>query len=120
MPVEEFLRRLRQGERVDFAETQSLISQHYHYTPVKFSNGLGSHVIENEAGVNEGSCKIFFFAWLHDLEKDATLKLFGDHYWIDVLQNPAKDNHRNIRNFIRYGWAGIRFAGTALTLLEPS
>jgi hypothetical protein len=120
VPVEEFLKRLRQGEPVDFAETQSLISQHYRYTPVKFSNGLGSDAIDNEAGVNEGSCRIFYFSWLHGLEQEETLKLFGDYYWIDVLQNPDTDNHRNIRNFIRHGWAGIRFEGVALTPLEPA
>ncbi|MGH8547945.1 MAG: HopJ type III effector protein [Methylococcales bacterium] len=119
MPVEGFLKRLRQGERVDFAETQSLISQHYRYTPVKLSNGFGRDAIENEAGVNEGSCRIFYFAWLHDLEKDATPRFIGDHYWIDVLQNSEQDNHRNIRNLIRTGWTGIRFAGAALTPLEP-
>ncbi|MGH8558319.1 MAG: HopJ type III effector protein [Methylococcales bacterium] len=41
--------------------------------------------MENDAGTNEGSCKIFFFALLHGLEKDKTLKLFGDYYRIDIL-----------------------------------
>jgi HopJ type III effector protein len=119
MSVEDFLKRVKQGDRVAFAETQSLITRNYRYTPVRFLNGLGSDVIENEAGVNEGSCKIFSFALLHGLEKDATLSLFGDYYWIDVLQNPGVENHLNIRNFIQYGWEGIRFSGPALTPLHP-
>lgn len=119
MSIGEFLNRIRRGERVDFAETQSLIHRHYRYTPVKFSNGVGQDVLENPAGVNEGSCRIFAFALFHGLDKAETLGLFGDHYRIDVLQYPDKDNHRNIRNFMKYGWVGIRFDGIALTPLKP-
>lgn len=118
MEIDAFLNRVNQGERVSFTETQAVIDGYYRYTPVKFSNGLGDHVIENNAGANEGSCKIFSFALLNGLVKDATLNLFGHYYWNDVLQNPDKNNHLNIRNFIVYGWDGIRFSEPALTPRE--
>ncbi|MCI0654244.1 MAG: HopJ type III effector protein [Methylococcaceae bacterium] len=56
----------------------------------------------------------------HGLEKDETLKHVGDYYWIDVLQNPGKDNHLNIRTFMKYGWDGIHFSKPAFTPLEPA
>jgi HopJ type III effector protein len=117
--IQPFLHRVKNGERVTFAETQSLIDQHYRYTAIGFSNGVEGDRIVSDAGVNEGSCKIFYFAQLHQLGKEATLGLFGDYYWLDVLQNPQGHNHANIRNFIKYGWDGIRFSGTALTPREP-
>ena len=120
MSVGEFLFRARRGERVDFAQTQALIDRHYRYTPIEFRNGREPDLIVNPAGINEGSCKIFSFARLHGLDKDQTLNLFGDFYWIDVLQNPGQSNHANIRNFIQFGWAGIRFSGPALSPREPS
>lgn len=120
MSIEDFLTRIRQGERVDFAQTQALIDRHYRYSPVEFCNGREPDLINNPAGVNEGSCKIFAFAWLHGLDEDQTLSLFGDFYWIDVLQNPGQSNHSNIRNFIKFGWSGIRFSGLSLSPREPS
>lgn len=119
MEINSFLNRIKRGDRVTFAETQSLISEHYRYTPTRFSNGLDNNVIVNAAGVNEGSCKIFAFAMINELSKELTLSLFGDYYWIDVLENPDKITHLNIRNFIQYGWNGIKFSGKTLTPLKP-
>ncbi|MFX3889306.1 HopJ type III effector protein, partial [Streptococcus suis] len=31
------------------------------------------------------------------------------------LENPDNDDHQNIRNFIRFGWAGVKFSGQALS-----
>ncbi|MGR9105892.1 MAG: HopJ type III effector protein [Gammaproteobacteria bacterium] len=120
MSVEDFLNRLARGERIAFADTLALIAEHYRYKPVSFSTGVGRDLIENNAGVNEGSCKILAFARLHGLDQEATLRLFGDHYWIDVRNNPEKKNHPNIRNFIRYGWHGVLFSAPALIPKEPS
>jgi HopJ type III effector protein len=36
---------------------------------------------------------------------------------VDVLENPEATNHQNIRNFMKTGWAGISFEGTALTAI---
>ena len=120
MSIKDFLNRVRQGERMEFAQTLALIDRYYHYTPVEFTNGIDPDVLINEAGTNEGSCKILSFARLHNLEKDQTLNLFGDYYWIDILQNPDATNHPNIRNFRKFGWEGIRFSGHALSPLQPS
>lgn len=115
MTITEFLARLNNGDLIDFADTMAIIAEHYHYRPTAFSNGLGDEVLDNPAGNNEGSCKIFAFAMLHRLDQARTLQLFGDYYRKDVLQDPDGKGHQNIRNFIKYGWKGIRFAGNALT-----
>ncbi len=115
MTVNDFVQRVRSGQSVDFQETMAVIAEHYDYQPVEFSNGLAPTLI-NEAGRNEGSCKIFSFAKLQGLNQAQTLALFGDYYRKDVLENPAGDDHQNIRHFMRDGWDGIRFQGEALTV----
>ena len=99
---------------VNFQDVIEVINNHYDYTPTQFKNGLGDHCLVNEAGTNEGSCKIFSFGLLHRLEEQQTLHCFGDFYRRDVLENPEDSNHANIRNFIRDGWSGIEFDGEAL------
>lgn len=96
---------------IEFSDVIAVISAEYDYTPVAFTNGA----IRNEAGTNEGSCKIFAFAKLNDLTEAHTLALFGQYYRVDVLENPTGDDHGNIRNFIKNGWQGIRFDSAALT-----
>ncbi len=112
-----FIERVKAGQAVDFQETMAVIAQHYDYHPTEFGNGLNPPLI-NPAGRNEGSCKIFAFAGLHDLDQSQTLALFGDYYLKDVLENPEGNDHQNIRNFMRDGWAGIVFNGEALTLRD--
>lgn len=90
------------------------INQNYVYKPVKFVNGLGSCAVINDAGANEGSCKIFSLGRLLGLDEQSTLACFGSYYREDVLGNPAGEDHANIRNFMKYGWAGILFDGEAL------
>jgi len=64
---------------------------------------------------NQGSAKIFSFAKLNGLDKDATLQLFGRFYRDDVLKNPDGTDHGNIRNFMKSGWDGVVFSdGLAL------
>lgn len=113
MELNDFLSRIKVGEAVDFQDTMAAIDEHYHYSPTRFSNGLAEPMI-NEAGRNEGSCKIFAFARLHDLTAEQTLSLFGDYYRKDVLDNPDGSDHQNIRRFMRDGWDGIVFSGEAL------
>ena len=97
-------------ETIQFKEVISYIDEHYDFTPTAFKNG---NTI-NEAGQNNGSCKVFSFAKLQGLSKDQTLPLFGEFYREDVLKNPEGTDHQNIRNFMEYGWEGISFEGEAL------
>ncbi|BBA36669.1 HopJ type III effector protein [Methylocaldum marinum] len=111
--LETFIAEIKQGRSVAFKETMDLIAQYYDYRPTRFVNGLDDDRVVNEAGSNEGSCKIFYFGRLHELSEKATLALFGEHY-AEVLSNPNGDSHKNIRAFMRYGWRGISFDGEAL------
>ncbi|MDP7537469.1 MAG: HopJ type III effector protein [Methylococcales bacterium] len=113
MTLEQFLSQLT-ANAVSFDETMTIIDQYYHYSPVEFSNGSAPNTLINAAGANEKSCKIFAFAQIHQLSEQQTLALFGKFYWQDVLEEPEGNGHQNIRNFMTYGWQGIRFNGTAL------
>jgi hypothetical protein len=99
---------------IEFNAIMEFISQNYVYTPVRFVNGLGSSAAINDAGTNEGSCKIFSLAKLLGLDEQSTLACFGSYYRDDVLGNAAGEDHANIRNFIKHGWSGIHFDGEAL------
>ena len=96
---------------VSFAETIAVIDANYQFTPTAFSNGNQ----RNKAGENNGSCKIFAFAKVHQLTELQTLACFGSYYFEDVLKNPAGTDHQNIRNFMKFGWDGIRFENEVLT-----
>lgn len=101
---------------VDFEQVIAVIDQDYDYTATKFYNGLGEHEIVNEAGTNEGSCKIFSFADINDLNESQTLSCFGKYYRQDVLHNLGGSDHANIRNFMKFGWEGVHFDGPPLAL----
>ncbi len=116
MTLTYFLEKIKNNENVSFDETISIITEHYHYEPTEFSNGLESNAFVNNAGSNEGSCKIFAFALIHQLDQLQTLCLFGDFYKIDVLEKPKDTGHQNIRNFMQDGWEGIKFVKPALNL----
>ena len=106
MTVEDFLQRLQQqGDTVSFADTMAVIDGAYEFTSVAFCNGN----VRNEAGQNNGSCKILAFAKRHQLNEQQTLNCFGDYYRVDVLENPDGDDHRNIREFMARGWNGVVF-----------
>jgi hypothetical protein len=115
MSLPSFIKKATNTEDISFDETIAVIAENYHYHPTKFSNGLNEHALVNQAGTNEGSCKIFAFAQLHKLTQQQTLNLFGDYYRLDVLNDPYGTGHQNIRKFMHYGWDGIRFDGVALT-----
>ncbi|MGF1702284.1 HopJ type III effector protein [Photobacterium makurazakiensis] len=102
------------SETVSFKDVISAIGHYYVYTPTPFTNGLGKETLHNGAGQNEGSCKIFAFAQDQQLTEAETLACFGDFYRTDVLLHPEKTDHQNIRHFMKYGWQGIQFEGTAL------
>ena len=105
----------QQPENISFNDVMACINEHYQYTPSRFTNGCDNNVVINEAGQNEGSCKLFAFAQLHELNQDETLACFGDYYRVDVLQNPTGSDHGNIRSFMRCGWEGINFEQAPLT-----
>jgi hypothetical protein len=100
---------------IEFNAIMEFISQNYTYKPVTFTNGVGVAAVINQAGTNEGSCKIFALGKLLGLNELATLACFGSYYRSDVLANPAGDDHANIRTFMKYGWDGIQFDADALT-----
>ncbi|MCL1676893.1 HopJ type III effector protein [Elizabethkingia meningoseptica] len=105
------LEQLKQSpENIQFNDVIAYIDAHYDFTPTEFKNGN----TVNEAGQNNGSCKVFSFAKMGGLSKEDTLHLFGAYYREDVLQNPEGTDHQNIRNFIESGWDGISFEGEAL------
>jgi len=115
MQVESMLEQIKANPKdVSFEEVMSVISEHYDYQPVLFTNGITGDQVVNKAGENEGSCKIFAFAKLHELSESETLACFGKYYRNDVLQNEEGDDHANIRTFIRHGWKGIAFEQPAL------
>ena len=89
---------------LQFSDTMEIIEALYDFTPSGFSNG-GTR---NEAGENNGSCKLFAFAQLNEFTEPQTLALFGEFYR-DVLANPDGNDHQNIRHFMQTGWSGIQF-----------
>jgi DNA-binding IscR family transcriptional regulator len=102
------------ADEITFEQVMQVINDNYSYTPTAFKNGD----VNNASGTNEGSCKIFTFAKLNILNEAQTLACFGRFYRQDVLENPAGDDHGNIRNFIKTGWQGIEFEKVALTAIN--
>ena len=92
-----------------FKEVLEFIENSYQHQPTAFKNGE----VYNEATQNQGSARVFAFAQLNNLSKEETLELFAEHYQ-SVLASPDGTDHQNIRQFIKYGWEGISFEGTAL------
>jgi len=110
MSFDTFIAKVKSKQAISFDDTMTFINAHYQYTPTTFTNGLGDKTVTNAAGSNEGSCKIFAFAQLNQLDQMQTLNLFGDFYHQDVLTDPNGSSHQNIRNFMQSGWAGIQFS----------
>ncbi len=104
MTLESFLQKLKSSpDSVEFNDTMDIIDLLYIFTPTSFKNGD----LDNEAGQNSGSCKIFSFARLNSLTTEQTLYCFGSYYRDDVLKHPDGSDHQNIRNFMKSGWSGI-------------
>lgn len=111
MTLQEFVETLtRHPQRIGFQDTMAQVEALYSFVPTAFKNGD----TYNDAGQNNGSCKLFAFARLQGFDEQQTLQCFGDYYRVDVLQNPAGNDHQNIRNFMKYGWSGITFEDEAL------
>lgn len=111
MELKTFLQQLRSNpDNIVFTDTIAVIDALYDFTPTAFKNGE----LMNEIGQNNGSCKLFAFAQLQHLTPSETLTCFGAYYRDDVLNHPNASDHQNIRNFIKHGWAGIKYQGQAL------
>ncbi|NBL63897.1 type III effector [Flavobacterium sp. NST-5] len=113
MSIVSFLEKLQENPKsIAFQDTIQVIEENYDFTATAFKNGNQN----NNAGENNGSCKIFSFAKLQNLSKQATLACFGSYYFDDVLKNPNGNDHQNIRNFMEFGWDEIQFESEALAL----
>ena len=67
--------RIKNGQKVKFAETMAYVQENYHYRQVTFSNGLGKRKLVKQPGENEGSLKIFSLGKLLNLNQKETLAL---------------------------------------------
>lgn len=101
-------------DTVEFKDVINAIDESYDYEPTRFTNGSQNEKVINPAGENEGSCKIFSFAKINNLNVEQTLNCFGHYYRDEVLNHPERSDHQNIRTFIKYGWEQLDFEGTAL------
>ncbi len=111
MTLETFINKLRNTpESIDFSETMAVIEANYKFTPTAFKNGA----LQNEAGQNSGSCKLFAFAKWQGFTKEETLACFGQYYFDEVLNVPNGTGHQNIRNFMNTGFDGLSFEGEPL------
>lgn len=112
MNIETFKNKLNTTPKdIVFSDTMSVVEENYNFTPTAFKNGTE----ENAEGQNSGSCKLFAFAQTEGLSKEETLACFGQFYYDDVLKDPNGNGHQNIRNFMKTGFEGLSFEGTALT-----
>lgn len=110
MTLDQFISAIGNDQNLDFEDSMQVISDNYDFIATGFQNGE----LYNEAGQNEGSCKILAFAQIHNLSEQQTLACFGRFYQ-DVLSTPEGTDHGNIRNFIANGWQGVKFDQVALT-----
>ncbi len=116
MPLAELIEQIKnRPDSIVFNDVIYVLTANYDYTPSRFSNGSGADQVINEAGKNEGSCKIFAFAKLNGLNEAETLACFGSYYRNDVLKHTSGSDHANIRTFMRHGWRGIHFDQQPLT-----
>jgi len=111
MTLENFKEKLKTPTEVAFTDTMAVIEKNYTFTATAFKNGE----LENKAGQNSGSCKLFAFAQKQGFTTDETLACFGHYYFDEVLKDPNGNGHQNIRNFMKTGFEGITFKGDALT-----
>mmetsp|Transcript_15487 Transcript_15487/g.33703 ORF Transcript_15487/g.33703 Transcript_15487/m.33703 type:complete len:210 (+) Transcript_15487:101-730(+) len=99
------------GDDIMFEDVIEIIDKYYEDGLIEFKNGD----MNNAPGENVGSAKVLSYAALSGMDKEETLKLWGQYYR-DVKATPDGTDHQNIRNFIKYGWEGVPFEnGIALT-----
>lgn len=114
--LNDFLNKLQQQPAsVEFEETIAVIDANYAFEPTAFRNGFGLEPVVNEAGQNNGSCKILAFAQLHQLTPEQTLHCFGRFYRQDVLMLPTSTDHANIRRLMCDGLDAVKFEASPLS-----
>ena len=112
MKIKDYLQKLKSTPTsITFTETMQVIEDNFRFTPTAFMNGK----LNNNAGENSGSCKLFAFAKLQKLTKQETLFCFGEHYQT-VLNDVNGTSHQNIRNFIKTGFGELTFESEVLAL----
>ncbi|KAA0445241.1 MAG: HopJ type III effector protein [Candidatus Thioglobus sp.] len=94
---------------MNFEQLIKLIDDNFNHTPASFINGE----LQNSADENQNSAKLFCFAAMNNLTNLEVLHCFGQHYQA-VLSSPEGSSHPNIRNFITYGWEGLKFDSPVL------
>ena len=109
-----FLILQKQPDKINFSDVIALIDALYNFTSTAFNNGE----IHNQAGENNGSCKLFFFAKEQRLTEINTLHCFGEHYQ-KVLNYPNGTDHANIRQFMKTGWSGISYESNSVLIKKP-
>ncbi|WP_339843741.1 HopJ type III effector protein [uncultured Halopseudomonas sp.] len=92
-----------------FADTLSFIDSYYLYQPSGFDNGP----VRNNAGENQGSCKVLAMALDLGLNDLQTLQCFAEHYQ-SVLASPDGHDHANIRALCDHGLAAVTFDSSPL------
>ena len=66
MTIDSFLQKLKQtANSITFPETIAVIEENYHFKQTAFKNGN----LQNGAGENSGSCKLFAFAQIQNLNE---------------------------------------------------
>ena len=103
-----------QPENINFDDIIALIDKLCDFTPTAFKNGE----VYNQAGENNGSCKLLFFAREQQLSETDTLHCFGEHHQM-VLKNPRGTDHANIRQFMKTGWSGISYESNSVLIKKP-
>ncbi|GGD11155.1 HopJ type III effector protein [Halopseudomonas salina] len=93
-----------------FSDTLGFIDAHYLYQPSGFDNGP----VRNNAGENQGSCKVLAMALDLGLDDLQALQCFAEHYQ-SVLANPDGQDHANIRALRDHGLAAVKFDSSPLT-----
>lgn len=106
---DQFLQAL-DSDQHPFSDTLAFIQRWYDVTPSAFQNGP----ITNSKEQNQGSCQVLALSERLALEKEQTLRCFGEHYR-DVLATPEVDNHHNLRRLLRDGINDIHFDTFPLT-----
>ncbi len=115
MSLSELLAKLKESpELVEFQRVIDVIGQNYEFTATEFRNGSQL----NEAGTNEGSCKILAFGQLNGLSESQALDCFGLYYRDEVMNDPEGSSHGNIRAFMATGWSGVDFEQFPLKEIE--
>jgi hypothetical protein len=109
MTQEMYLEELRSGAQMQFDDLMTLIDENYTNKEASFTNGD----LQNTINENQGSAKLFCFGAIHQLTQLEVLHCFGEHYQA-VLNDSKGDSHANIRNFITYGWEGLKFDSPVL------